>query len=171
MVFVTAIGLRRYTASMPAGIVAAVGAVLIGGGGALIGATLSAHSNYPADVLPGWLIIGFGAGLVLPTLIAAGTAGLRADQTSTGSAIVQMGRQIGSVLGVAMLVVLLGSTGASANNLHRFIHVWWFAGVVALVAAGAALFVTPRPATVAAIEGTAPANETTSGQAGEAAGA
>ena len=163
MVSVAAIGLRRYTASMPAGIVAAAGAVLMGGGGALIGATLSAHSNYAAVVLPGWLIVGFGVGFVLPTLIAAATGGLRADQTSTGSAIVQMGRQIGSVLGVVLLVVITGSSAASTSHLQGYVHVWWFAGVIALVAAGAALFVTPRRATVTAIGRAEPGSVSASG--------
>src|SRR5260370_3234704 len=110
MVSVTAIGLRRYTASIPAGIVAAVGALLMGVGGVLIGFSLGAHSNYAATILPGWLIIGIGVGFVIPTLVAAGTAGLRADQTSTGIAIVQMGRKNGTVLGAAILVVILGAS-------------------------------------------------------------
>src|SRR5260370_10843558 len=108
--------------------VAAVGAVLTGIGGVLIGFSVSAHSHYAATILPGWLIIGVGVGFAIPTLVAAGTAGLRADQTSTGSAIVQMGRQIGTVLGVAILVVILGSSAASTTNLDHFLHVRWWAG-------------------------------------------
>ena len=153
MVSVAAIGLRRYTASIPAGIVAAVGALLMGGGGVLIGFSLGAHSNYAASILPGWLIIGVGAGFVIPTLVAAGTTGLRADQTSTGSAIVQMGRQIGSVLGVAILVVILGSSSASTSSLDHFVHVWWWAGLLAFVSAAASLSVTPRRATLIVVEG------------------
>ena len=153
MVSVTAIGLRRYTALIPAGIVAAVGAVLMGGGGVLIGVSLGAHSNYAATILPGWLIVGVGAGLAIPTLVAAGTAGLRADQTSTGSAIVQMGRQIGSVLGVAILVVILGSSTASISNIDHFVHVWWWAGLLAITSAGASLSVTPKRVTLAVVEG------------------
>src|SRR4029077_8808772 len=84
----------------------------------------------------------------IPTLVAAGTAGLRADQTSTGSAIVQMGRQIGSVLGVAILVVILGSSTASTSDLDHFVHVWWSAGLLAFLSAGASLYVTPRRATL-----------------------
>jgi hypothetical protein len=119
----------------------------MGVGALLIGFSLGAHSNYAATILPGWLIVGVGAGLVIPTLVAAGTAGLRADQTSTGSAIVQMGRQIGSVLGVAILIVILGSSIASTSNLDHFVHFWWWAGLLALLSAGASLSVTPRRAT------------------------
>ena len=153
MVSVAAIGLRRYTALIPAGIVAAVGALLMGGGGVLIGFSLGPHSSYAATILPGWLIIGVGVGFAIPTLVAAGTAGLRADQTSTGSAIVQMGRQIGSVLGVAILVVILGSSTASTSNLDHFVHVWWWAAILAFLSAGASLSVTPRRAAVKVVEG------------------
>jgi hypothetical protein len=144
MVSVTAIGLRRYTASLPAGLVAAVGTLLLGAGGVLIGVTLRADANYAAKVLPGWMIIGAGVGLALPTIVAAGTAGLAPHQTSTGSAVVQMGRQIGSVLGVAALVVVLGSSVGSAGDLDRFTEAWWWAGLFALLAAVAALAITPR---------------------------
>jgi EmrB/QacA subfamily drug resistance transporter len=144
MVSVTAIGLRRYTASLPAGLVAAVGTLLLGAGGVLIGVTLRADANYAAEVLPGWMIIGAGVGLALPTIVAAGTAGLAPHQTSTGSAVVQMGRQIGSVLGVAALVVVLGSSVGSAGDLDRFTEAWWWAGLFALLAAVAALAITPR---------------------------
>src|SRR5258708_3407547 len=57
MVSLTAIGLRRYTALIPAGIVAAVGALLMGGGGILIGFSLGPHSDYAATILPRWLIV------------------------------------------------------------------------------------------------------------------
>src|SRR5260370_4224532 len=109
----------------------------MGGGGVLIGFSLGAHSNYAASILPGWLIIGVGVGFVIPTLVAAGTAGLRADQTSTGSAIVQMGRQIGSVLGVAILVVILVSSTASTSNLIHFGPLCRWAGLFAFLVPGA----------------------------------
>ena len=144
LVSVTAIGLRRFTASLPAGIVAAVGALVISAGGALISATLRTAPNYAGEVLPGWLLIGAGAGLAFPTLIAAGTARLAAHHASTGSAVVQMNRQIGAALGVALLVVFLGSSTASSKNLASFTEAWWWAACFAVVAAIAALGITPR---------------------------
>jgi hypothetical protein len=125
----------------------------MGVGGALIGFSLGAQSNYAATILPGLLVIGIGVGFAIPTLVAAGTGGLRADQTSTGSAIVQMGRQIGSVLGVAVLVVILGSSTASTSNLVHFVHIWWLSGFLALLSAGASLYVTPRRAILRGVEG------------------
>jgi hypothetical protein len=69
MVSITALGLRRYTTRLPAGIVAAIGSLLLGGGGVLIGTSLTAHASYAGQVLPGWLIIGAGVGLAMPTSI------------------------------------------------------------------------------------------------------
>jgi EmrB/QacA subfamily drug resistance transporter len=69
MVSVTAIGLRRYTTALPAGLVAAAGTLLMGAGGVLIGLTLGADANYAGEVLPGWMLIGAGVGLTLPTIV------------------------------------------------------------------------------------------------------
>ncbi len=149
MVSVTAIGLRRYTKNIPAGIVAAIGTLLIGLGGVLIAATLTATPSYVAEILPGWMIIGAGVGFALPTIVGAGTSTVAAHQTSTASAIVQMARQIGSALGVAMLIIILGPTLASATNLNHFTDAWWWAGGIALAAAIAALRITPRHHTAA----------------------
>nr|WP_296766139.1 MFS transporter [Rhodococcus sp. (in: high G+C Gram-positive bacteria)] len=144
MVSVTALGLRRFTARVPQGWLAATGAVLMGAGGLLIGLTLDREPHYLTDVLPGWLIVGGGVGLALPTLVSAASAGLTASQTSTGSAIVQMGRQIGSVLGVAILVIVLGTAAAGAGLLDRFVEAWWWAAGLSLLAAFCALPLNPR---------------------------
>ncbi len=144
MVSVTAIGLRRYTKQLPAGIVAAIGTLLIGLGGVLIAATLTASPNYAAEILPGWMVIGAGVGFALPTIVGAGTSTVASHQTSTASAIVQMARQIGSALGVATLIIILGPFAAPAANLNHFTDAWWWAGGFALAGALAALRITPR---------------------------
>jgi hypothetical protein len=55
-----------------------------------------------------------------------------------------MSRQIGSVLGVAGLVVVLGTSVASAGTLSHFTHAWWWAALFAFLGAIAALGLTPR---------------------------
>lgn len=169
MVSITAIGLRRYTANLPAGLVAAIGALLMGGGGVLIGASLGTGPAYATEVLPGWLIIGAGVGLAIPTIVAAGTAGLAAHQTSTGSAVVQMARQLGSALGVAALIVVLGSAAAgSPAAVGRFADAWWWAGGFALAGALAAFAISPRRAPQAGSEDRLAARQPAAGRGAEA---
>ena len=55
------------------------------------------------------LLTGIGVGLTLPTLMATGTASLPAHSFATGSAVVNMFRQIGLAVGVAILIAVLGS--------------------------------------------------------------
>ncbi|MDP9094915.1 MAG: MFS transporter [Actinomycetota bacterium] len=144
MVSLTGLGLRRWTAKLPVNVAAAIGAMLMGGGGVLIGDSLTAHPHYASEILPGWLIIGTGVGLAIPTIIGAASSGLAAHQTSTGSAVVQMGRQIGSVLGVALLVVVIGSSTITVDKLHQFVHAWWWAGLFALLGLLSVLAMRPR---------------------------
>ena len=64
--------------------------------------------HYVTQWLPGLLLSGIGVGMTLPSLAAAAVNRLPADQYAVGSAVNQATRQIGSVLGVAVTVLLLG---------------------------------------------------------------
>ncbi|MDM4765412.1 DHA2 family efflux MFS transporter permease subunit [Pelomonas sp. SE-A7] len=64
--------------------------------------------DYLGRWLPGLILNGIGIGLVLPSLSAAAAHKLPPAQYAVGSAVNQATRQIGSVLGVAVTVLLLG---------------------------------------------------------------
>jgi EmrB/QacA subfamily drug resistance transporter len=64
--------------------------------------------DYLRHWLPGLLLSGLGVGLVLPSLSAAAVHRLPQEHYAVGSAVNQATRQIGSVLGVALTVLLLG---------------------------------------------------------------
>ena len=64
--------------------------------------------NYLQHWLPGLLMSGIAVGLVLPSLSAAAMSRLPMAHYAVGSAVNQATRQIGSVLGVALTVALLG---------------------------------------------------------------
>jgi EmrB/QacA subfamily drug resistance transporter len=70
-------------------------------------AEIQARSSYLIHLLPAQLIGGAGVGLTIPSLLGAGTASLAPARFGTGSGILNMARQIGSVLGVASLIVVL----------------------------------------------------------------
>jgi EmrB/QacA subfamily drug resistance transporter len=82
---------------------------------------LRAHA--PASFLvwlPGSLLMGTSIGMVLPSLSGAAVSQLDAASLGAGSGVNQAVRQLGSVLGVAIVVVVLGGLGESARFEHVF---------------------------------------------------
>ena len=90
-----------------------------------------AAPDYPAEILPGLFAGGISAGLVqAPLYAAAGT--LPPNRATTGSAVLTMARQVGSAIGVAVVVVTLGT--AAVHPVAAFHHVWLAEGVAGLAA-------------------------------------
>nr|WTB29594.1 hypothetical protein OG781_08910 [Streptomyces sp. NBC_00830] len=110
--------------------------------------------HYLSEMLPGWMIGGAGVGLALPTILAAATADLPPHRAATGSAVVNMSRQIGTALGVAVLVAVLGT--ATASDVRAvYASGWWIISGSAILGALAAFGMTPsrRPADTPAAGG------------------
>ena len=92
--------------------------------------------QYLAVWLPASLLVGLGVALSFPVLSAAAVAGLPADRFASGGALNQTCRQIGAVLGVALLVAVLGRPSGLDAALTHFDHAWLMcAGFAALSAA------------------------------------
>ena len=70
-------------------------------------------------LLPAQLLGGAGVGLAIPSLLGAGSAGLPAAHLGTGSGILNMARQVGTVLGVAALVAALTAPAADPLTASR----------------------------------------------------
>lgn len=135
---------HRLTARIPVGVVIAAGCALFGLGGLLISLSISSTPAYATALLPGWLIGGVGVGLALPAILSSATADLPATQSATGSAVVNMSRQIGMALGVSVLVAIIGSP-VGYDAVHAvFQHAWWTLAVVAAAGAVTAFGMTPR---------------------------
>jgi hypothetical protein len=134
---------------VPVGRLAAFGCVLLAVGAVVVATGVGAEAAYATALLPGWLIGGVGVGFALPTILSAATADLPADRSATGSAVVNMSRQVGTVLGVSVLVALLGTPVGYAAAHDAFQRVWLAVAVSSVVAAAAALGMTPRTARVA----------------------
>jgi MFS family permease len=104
--------------------------------------------NYVTGVLGGMLLTGIGVGLTLPTMMATASSSLPAPSFATGSAVVNMIRQTGLALGVAILVAVLGTTThRGGDQLDAFRHGWWVIAGIALVGIVPALALLRRPAT------------------------
>jgi hypothetical protein len=117
--------------------VGAAGTVLF----ALAGLWFRQHATVEPDfagvMLPSGLIAGAGIGLVLPTLSAAATGPLPPSRFATGTAVLGMMRQVGSALGIAVFVAILGRPTA-ATVIGDFRDVWTFM-IACGLAAGLAL--------------------------------
>ena len=101
-----------------------------------------AEPAYLSQWLPGLLLSGMGVGLVLPSLSAAAVNRLPSAQYAVGSAVNQATRQIGSVMGVAITVLLLGHTGLTHGS---FVPVYGCHVALALLTALLCWPVNTRP--------------------------
>jgi EmrB/QacA subfamily drug resistance transporter len=134
MAAVFAINSARVAARFGRRVPAVVGPLLMAAGGVFWLVHAPAHPDYLTGFLPGMLVAGAGSGLTQAPLLAAAST-LPADRATTGSAVLNMSRQVGSALGVALSVVLLGN--AQPHLLVEF-HRTWVLLILACVAASTA---------------------------------
>ena len=136
------------------GAVIAAGATIFAGGAAWWAAAVTIRPDYVSGVLGGMILTGIGVGLTLPTFMATGAASLPPSSFATGSAVINMLRQLGLAVGVAVLVAVLGTPHGSAAIVSAYRRGW---EVIAFASLLAAVFGTltlrrgpaPAPATAA----------------------
>ena len=115
---------------------AIVGAACLAGAGACWVAIAPSQPDYLVGFLPGLVLAGCAAGLVQAPLFAA-ASDLPVQRATTGSAVLNTARQVGSAVGVALVVVLLGQGhAASLGAFHRGWGLVFVAGISAAVAVG-----------------------------------
>jgi EmrB/QacA subfamily drug resistance transporter len=114
-----AVGAGPLARRLGPGPVAAAGCAIYAAGGVFWRLSLSSSPDYVAHMLPGMLMTGTGVGLTLPTLVSAAVSAIPPHRFATGSGVVTMARQVGIVLGVAVLVTVLGHP-AGAGALVAF---------------------------------------------------
>jgi len=122
------------------GAVAATGATLYVVGIVIWLCRVGPHPDYVADFLPGQLFTGAGVGLVFPSLSAVTGLALPAHRWGAGSALINTARQLGTVLGTAVLTMIY-QPGIDLSTIRRG---WGFiavaAGAAALIGAALALW-------------------------------
>lgn len=123
-------------------VVGALGSVLLAAGGAWWLWRLGDDATWATDFLPGMIVGGVGVGLVNPALTAAAAASLPPTRFATGAAILTMGRQFGTALGVAFLVPVLGT---GVPDAAAFDGVWALV-ILGGVGAGVGLGAIGNPA-------------------------
>jgi sugar phosphate permease len=73
-------------------------------------------SSYLTAVALPMFLVGTGQGLAFAPLTSAGIAGVTAREAGAASGLVNTAHQLGSALGLAILVALSASSGAGAPN-------------------------------------------------------
>jgi EmrB/QacA subfamily drug resistance transporter len=101
------------------GRVAAIGCLVNAGAMALWLTQIQAHPAYLTHLLPAQLLGGAGVGLAIPSLLGAGSLSLTQDRFGTGSGVLNMARQVGTVVGVAALVAILTHVGPEPVTTFR----------------------------------------------------
>jgi MFS family permease len=130
------------------------GAVLFAAAGAWLLATGGDGPAYAAVVLPSMLLWGVANAFIQPSLFASADAAPPAELAS-GSAVLATARQLGSALGVAILVAVLG--GRTASGLAGFDNAWIVVLVTGALTACAGLATGRRVTDVPATAGAGPA--------------
>jgi MFS family permease len=111
-------------------------------GGCMVWAVATGLTPSLPVAITGIVMTGIGVGLTLPTLMGAAAASLPPSSFATGSGVVNMIRQTGMAIGVAMLVALVGGGGTPAERLQAFRLAWWV--MAAITAVGVAPLVLLR---------------------------
>jgi len=104
------------------GPVIGAGATIFAGGLAWWAAAAGLHPDYVGEMLGGMILTGIGVGLTLPTFMATGASSLPPSSFATGSAVVNMLRQVGLAVGVALFVAVLGTPHTGAATVLAYRH-------------------------------------------------
>jgi EmrB/QacA subfamily drug resistance transporter len=104
-------------------VVAFPGGLLFAAGCLVFAASIGATPHYASEFLPATILTGAGVGLSFAAWGSAAVAELPPSRFATGSAISSTSRQIGAVLGIAVLVAVLG-TPAPEDAVSTFHTAW-----------------------------------------------
>jgi EmrB/QacA subfamily drug resistance transporter len=149
----------RLSARFGAGRVIAGGSTIFAIGAAWWAVSVGLAPDYVGDILGGMLLTGIGVGLTLPAMMATGTASLPPHSMATGSAVVNMFRQIGLAVGVAVLIAILGTPHSPLQTLGVYRRAWVVVAAISLLGAFVSVLMLERgrAAPTAVQDGTAAA--------------
>ena len=123
----------RLIARFGPGKVIAAGSTIFAAGVGWWALAAGLRPDYVGDMLGGMLLTGIGVGLTLPTFMATGAAALPQHSFATGSAVINMLRQIGLAVGVAVLIAVLGSPHTPTATLDVYRRASWIVAALSFV--------------------------------------
>jgi len=101
----------RLSAHATARTIAVIG-LLVATIGAVLLSQVSAVDSYATGVLPGLVVVGFGAGMVFAAVSASAMTGIPAQHSGMASGFLMTGHEVGAALGVAVLSAVATTAGA-----------------------------------------------------------
>ncbi|HEX6687259.1 MAG TPA: MFS transporter [Solirubrobacterales bacterium] len=116
--------------------------------GVMILRSAGAEPDWLGLWLPGAILTGIGIGLAFPTLGSAAVRDVPIDRFATASAVNAAFRQVGAVLGTAILVAIVGEPASLPEALSVSDGAYLFAAIASLIAGAATL--TLRPVSIPA---------------------
>jgi EmrB/QacA subfamily drug resistance transporter len=128
-------------------VIGVLGCLLFAAGGVWWGTAPGSTPDYWGAILPGAIVAGIGAGLVLPSLSAAATLTLPPERFATGTALMTMCRQVGLALGVAVVAAVLGAR----PGVPDYHHTWLFMAACGVAAGLTLLAIGPGVPRVPAV--------------------
>jgi EmrB/QacA subfamily drug resistance transporter len=124
----------RLIARFGPGPVIAAGSTAFAGGLVWWALAAGLAPDYVGEMLGGMILTGIGVGLTLPTFMATGAAALPQHSFATGSAMINMLRQIGLAIGIAILIAVLGLPRSPAATLDVYERASLIIAAIALAA-------------------------------------
>jgi EmrB/QacA subfamily drug resistance transporter len=128
---------------------AGLGLLLLAAGAALI-ALAPDSASYGTDVLPGFVVLGFGIGLVFPAASIAAFSNVTDETAGLASGLITTGHELGAAFGVAAISAV---ATAAATFVAGYEDGFVVVAAVAALSAIVALLVTPAVRPAAAAEG------------------
>jgi len=107
--------------------------------GVMVLRSAGAEPDWVGLWLPGSALTGIGIGLAFPTLGSAAVRDVPIDRFATASAVNAAFRQVGAVLGTAILIAIVGDPTTLAAALSAADNAYLFAAIAALLSGAVAL--------------------------------
>ena len=120
--------------------------LLIAAGGALMLSGVPADAAYATDLLPGFLALGSGVGLVFVSVSVTAMHDIGHDKAGLASGLMTTGHELGAAIGVAVLAsVALGAGGIADGYGDGFLVAAGIAAGLAVLALAVVPPVRPQP--------------------------
>src|SRR6476659_1424791 len=152
LVILAAAHLASHLLSHAGSRVVAVGGLVLTSAAALLLAAAPDHASYATNLLPGFLVLGAGVGLVFVAVTVTAMTDVRHEQAGLASGIMTTAHELGAALGVAILSAVAIANGNPVSGYgNGFLVAAAIAGLLAVVAAVALPAVRPAPGTHASM--------------------